>query len=303
MFIFDRKIKETLNHKIHTFNLSKFKNHSAMRNEFVIMPMNEFTETLNSDSHFKNKFYTVFLFKEAAGTIIIDSQEFELQSQKFFFINYNQVYHLKNDRSCTGDVLLFTKSFYNYIYTGNKMIKSDTALHNVSPFIVLKEENMQDLAQIFNELRKEYLSHKLLRKEIVCLLLKVFMLKYIRNSNKKNKINTSITHKKDIVNNFSNLVNQHYKELKTTSKYAEKLHLTPNYLNALVKESLDITAGQFIKNRIILEAERLLLHTTLSITEISYELGFNDNSHFGKYFKSVKKTSPNTYRLMQNTDE
>jgi len=194
---------------------------------------------------------------------------------------------------------MFTKSFYNYVYTGNKMIKSDTALNDVAPYLLLSEESTIDLSQTFEELRQEYLKNKLLRKEIICLLLKVFVLKYIRNSNKKNRIDRSLNHKKEIVEKFGHLINQYYKELKTTSKYAEKLNLSPNYLNVLIKESLDISAGQMIKNRVILEAQRLLMHTTLSIIEISYELGFNDNSHFGKYFKSATKYSPNEYRLLK----
>lgn len=263
------------------------------------MPYSKFREKLNSDSHYKNKFFAVLLFKDAGGYLIIDDQEYELKSQKFFFINYNQVYHFKDHEETDGDVILFTKSFYNHVYTGNKMIKSDTALHNVSPFILLNSEKFKDLNQTFKELSSEYKLNLLSRKEILCLLLKVFMLKYIRNSAKKDLLNRSLDHKKKLVDDFNDLVNLHYKELKTTSKYAEKLNLTANYLNALVKETMDITAGQVIKNRVILEADRLLLHTTLSIIQISYELGFNDNSHFGKYFRSAKGMSPNHFRNAQ----
>lgn len=291
-----------MNHKIQSLTLGKLKSHSALRNEFIIIPFEEFAGKLQfyNDSHFKNKFYTILIFKKAEGSMIIDQDEFTLMPQKFFFINYNQVYHFKNNQNLEGEVLIFTKSFYNFVYTGNKIIKSDTALHNVAPYILLSDENLSDLFQTFEELRNEYLKNKLLRKEIICLLLKVFVLKYIRNSNKKNSIGRSVDHKKQIVEDFTNLVNLHYKDLKTTSQYAQKLNLSANYLNVLIKESLDISAGQLVKNRVILEAERLLMHTTLSVTEISYELGFNDNSHFGKYFKSVKNLSPNQYRLLQS---
>lgn len=292
-----------LNQKIQSVTLSKLKNHSVLSNELIIMRFDEFAEKLKADSnsHFKNKFYTFLLLKNAEGSIIIDHQEFNIKGQNFFFINYNQVYQFKDTELIVGDVLLFTKSFYNYVYTGNKMIKSDTALHDVAPYIVLSDENLTDLSQTFAELRTEYLKSKLLGKEIICLLLKVFVLKYIRNSNKKNKINRSVDHKKQIVDDFSDLVNQHYKDLKTTSQYAQKLNLSPNYLNVLIKESLDISAGQLIKNRVILEAKRLLLHTTLSVTEISYKLGFTDNSHFGKYFKSATNQSPNLYRALKTS--
>lgn len=279
--------------------LGKLDLRSATRNEFLMMPFSAFNGKLKSGLHYKNKFYAVLLFENANGSIIIDDREFELKSQTFFFINYNQVYYFKDHESNEGEVILFTKSFYNHVYTGNKMIKSDTALHNVSPFISLKSENLSDIKQTLKELRSEYQSHRQSRKEIICLLLKVFVLKYIRNSSKKDLINRSVDHKKKVIDDFNDLVNLHYKELKTTSKYAEKLNINASYLNTLVKEILDITAGQVIKNRIILEAERLLLHTSLSIIEISYELGFNDNSHFGKYFKSVRGVSPNNFRIVQ----
>lgn len=264
-----------------------------------MMPFSAFNAKLQPGLHYKNKFYAVLLFDNADGSIIIDDRKFELKSHTFFFINYNQVYYFKDHESIEGEVILFTKSFYNHVYTGNKMIKSDTALHNVSPFISLKSESLSDIKQTIKELRSEYQFHRQSRKEILCLLLKVFVLKYIRNSSKKDLINRSVDHKKKLVDDFNDLVNLHYKELKTTSKYAEKLNINPSYLNTLVKEILDVTAGQVIKNRIILEAERLLLHTSLSIIEISYELGFNDNSHFGKYFKSVRGVSPNNFRTVQ----
>lgn len=245
----------------------------------------------------------ILLCKNGVGKITIDNEEFGLTADNFSFINYNQVYHIIDDKTIEGDVILFTKSFYNHVYTGNKMIKSDTALHDVAPTIFLNPENLKDINQTFNELTDEYQSQQSSRKEILCLLLKVFMLKYIRNSDKKVLVNRSVDHKKELTDNFIDLVNNYYKELKTTSMYAEKLNLTPNYLNAIVKEKIDITAGQVIKNRIILEAERLLIHTTLSITEISYELGFSDNSHFGKYFKSAKGVSPNSFRLLQTVNQ
>lgn len=98
------------------------------------------------------------------------------------------------------------------------------------------------------------------------------------------------------IEDFRKLVEIHFKELKRTSDYAKKLTITANYLNALVKEKLDISAENFIQNRVILEAERLLLNTDLSVTEISFELGFSDKSHFGKYFKKLKQESPNQFR-------
>jgi AraC-like DNA-binding protein len=269
-----------------------------------MMNLEDFISQLGTTDHLKNKFYAVLLLNEGKGSFAIDNNIFQLASNMVFFINYNQVYHFQDVELCKGSVLLFTKSFYNHIYTGNKIIKSDTALAKMSPFIRLKAESRKDQWQSFEEIKREYQSTKSLFREIICLLLKAFVLKYIRYSDTNTQLNIQSDRKKILVNNFTNLVNLHFKELKTTSHYAKKLNLTANYLNSIVKENLDIPAGKFIKNRVILEAERLLLHTSLSVTEISYELGFSDKSHFGKYFKTEKKYSPNQYRIIksQNSD-
>lgn len=285
---------------IRILTLNKLKSQSNIKSDFIMMNLEDFISQLGTTDHLKNKFYAVLLLNEGKGSFAVDNNVFQLASNMVFFINYNQVYHFQDAKLCEGSVLLFTKSFYNHIYTGNKIIKSDTALAKMSPFIRLKAESRKDQWQSFEEIKREYQSTKPLFREIICLLLKTFILKYIRYSDTNTKLNIQSDRKKILVNDFTNLVNLHFKELKTTSHYAKKLNLTANYLNSIVKENLDIPAGKFIKNRVILEAERLLLHTSLSVTEISYELGFSDKSHFGKYFKTEKGYSPNQYKIIKS---
>lgn len=261
-----------------------------------MMTLPEFLAGIDPARHFTNRFYTILYFQKAGGSVTIDDQTYQLRGDRIFFLNYNQVYHLNPETAARGFVILFTKSFYNHLYTGNKLIKSETVLNDVPVFIDLKAGSRKEHAHAFEEILKEYRKNVLFSTEIICLHLKIYMLKYLRTASSGPSTLLLPDHKKEMVQNFSELVDRHYKEHKTTAPYAEKLNFTANYLNTLVKSQLGISAGTLIKNRIILEAERLLLHTTLSVTEISYELGFSDNSHFGKYFKSVNGISPKSYR-------
>jgi AraC-like DNA-binding protein len=61
-------------------------------------------------------------------------------------------------------------------------------------------------------------------------------------------------------------------------------------------EVLSKTTSEVVQERIILEAKRLLAHTGLNVSEISYKLGFKDNSYFGRYFKKAVGLSPDRYR-------
>ena len=78
--------------------------------------------------------------------------------------------------------------------------------------------------------------------------------------------------------------------------YASLLYITPNHLNALCKELLGESAGELIRKRIILEAKRLLVIKDYSIAEVAYELNFNDNSYFTKFFKKIEGMTPEDFR-------
>ncbi|MEM8863761.1 MAG: helix-turn-helix transcriptional regulator, partial [Chloroflexota bacterium] len=57
------------------------------------------------------------------------------------------------------------------------------------------------------------------------------------------------------------------------------------------------TPGQLIRQEVVLEAKRLFQHTDLTATEISYRLGFNDASYFGRFFKREVGVSPGKFRV------
>jgi AraC-like DNA-binding protein len=94
-----------------------------------------------------------------------------------------------------------------------------------------------------------------------------------------------------LIQQFNELVNVKFKQWKFPRQYADELHITSNYLNMIVKKSLGWSAGYIIRERIVLEAKRLLQSTDLTVAEIGTELGFTDKSNFNKYFKGYVHTT------------
>jgi AraC-like DNA-binding protein len=82
-------------------------------------------------------------------------------------------------------------------------------------------------------------------------------------------------------------------------EYAELLYITPNHLNALCKEHLGMQAGEVIRNRIVLEAKRLLVNKNTSISEIAYYLNFADNSYFSKFLKNTGQVQKSLERSIE----
>ena len=99
-----------------------------------------------------------------------------------------------------------------------------------------------------------------------------------------------------LVRNFQKLIAENYTRLKLPKKYAEMLYITPNHLNAVCKDILEMSAGDMIRNRLVLEAKRLLTNQQLNINEIAFALNFNDNSYFTKFFKKTEGITPEAFR-------
>jgi AraC-like DNA-binding protein len=83
------------------------------------------------------------------------------------------------------------------------------------------------------------------------------------------------------------LLENNFIQKRSVSAYAKELFVTPNYLNYMVKKSSGYPASHHIRHRIILEAKRKIRNTGTPMKQVAYELGFEDLSHFSKFFKKV----------------
>ncbi|QOW09217.1 helix-turn-helix domain-containing protein [Kaistella flava (ex Peng et al. 2021)] len=281
---------------INLVTINSLKRPFSFDGEFVFLTPSDLIAVFNAQNSFKTKFYTLLIVESGSGNLMIDHEVHELQKGRVFFVNYNQVFRFADVEDFKGEAVLFTRSFYNLIYTGNRKIKNDTAFSDLPSFMDFSKNDLANFKTGVSDMKREFATPALLSKEIICLLLKASMLKYIRKTDNPNYSDFKTNRKNSYIEDFKHLVEVHFKELKRTSDYSQKLTISANYLNALIKEKLDISAENYIQNRVILEAERLLLNTDLSVTEISFELGFSDKSHFGKYFKKNTQNSPNNFR-------
>lgn len=95
---------------------------------------------------------------------------------------------------------------------------------------------------------------------------------------------------------FSTLVQSHFREKHEVSFYAQKLHVTPKYLSATIKETTGKTASAIISDTLSIEAQALIKLENLSVKEAAVILHFPDQSTFGKFFKRAVGLSPVEYR-------
>ena len=91
-------------------------------------------------------------------------------------------------------------------------------------------------------------------------------------------------------------MDKHFTENKTTSFFAEQLHITSHHLNLITKNVTGKTASEVIRARSVLEAKRLLTFTDFSVTEIATQLNYFDSSYFSKLFKAETNKTPAAFK-------
>ena len=100
----------------------------------------------------------------------------------------------------------------------------------------------------------------------------------------------------EVVLRFKALVSAQCSHLKSASAYAEQLHVSTEYLNELIKRYTGLSTSQYITSHLILLAKRQLLYTSLSVKEISQQLGFEDSNYFTRLFRRKVGVTPTRFR-------
>src|SRR6186713_3201523 len=99
---------------------------------------------------------------------------------------------------------------------------------------------------------------------------------------------------------FKLVVETHLTEQPSVNTIAEKLALTTSSLYRIVKEYTGISPKDFFTNRLMMEAQRKLHYSNLSVKELAFELGFNDPDYFSRLFK--KSTGKSVSDFLHSQD-
>lgn len=193
-----------------------------------------------------------------------------------------------------GFFLVLSERFSESLNLHKRFPLYASILHN--PSILLSEKDVDSLMDYYQMLKKVIrMTDNPHQLEVAKYLTKAF---FYSNAYYFHKLdNESEKDKQEmLVNNFSRLVEIHFKEHREIEFYAKELCRTPKYMSSLIKKHSGLYAGEWINNRVVLEAKALMSSSKMTIQQISDELNFPSQSSFSKYFKRLAGVSPTQYR-------
>lgn len=92
------------------------------------------------------------------------------------------------------------------------------------------------------------------------------------------------------------LIEQHYREHWTAKEYAQALHTTTMSLSRTCQALGSKSVNDLLQDRLLLEAQRMLIYTSATSSKVAYELGFKDPAYFSRFFKRRTGLSPKAFR-------
>ncbi|MGG1922053.1 helix-turn-helix domain-containing protein [Chryseobacterium sp. NRRL B-14798] len=237
------------------------------------------------------------LFIPQKAIIQVDFQEIEMKTDTLLFINPHVI--LKPCETIGGQLMHFNRDFYCVEIHDHEVACDGILYNNVFeiPFINLNEEQSADIQKIISDIQSELKNEDSGTEEMLRTLLKLIILKSTRIWKQQHQLADNIQQADvQFLRKFSKLVEQHFKTLHTVADYADLLCITPKNLSKKISLVSKDTPNEIIKNRIILESKRLLVHTTMSVKEIAHTLNYEDDAYFVRFFTKHTGISPTSFR-------
>jgi AraC-like DNA-binding protein len=103
-------------------------------------------------------------------------------------------------------------------------------------------------------------------------------------------------HEPALAQNIRAFIDAHFFEPIGPADVVKSLRYSGVYLRQTFRHATGLTLSQAIQNRRMLEARRLLLETTLTLKEIAFRCGFDDEGYFCRVFRKNEGVNPTAFR-------
>ena len=230
-------------------------------------------------------YYDITFVTEGEGRFSIDNQTNEATSRDVFFSKPGEIRNWDTRHIVNGYALIFEDEFLSSLFKDSLFVQHLSFFQSGKPSSKLRlpDELYMRILQILRNIKTEIDTYKQNDVYVLrALLYEVLML--LDREYKKVNMEEETTSKEvgNIhINKFMKLVES---------------HLTEQHLNEIVTSTKGISAKQYIRNKVMDEAKRLLTYTDFPISDIAFELHFSTVSYFIRSFRQHTGETPLLYR-------
>lgn len=261
--------------------------------------------TFEEDGYFdhvqRNNYYSLIWFTHGKGKVKADFSEYDFNENSLFAFSPYQPFMLSGNENLKGVALQFHPDFF-CIHKHQKEVACNGVLFNNiynPPFISVDGVAVATFRMLMEQMKTEMQNPALAQTELLISYLKIFLITASRlRTEQEPKVMIAIADLKEpfILQNLKEAIEKDFKTKHSASDYAKTLNISAKALAKITKAHFNKTLTDLISERIIIEAKRELYLTNKAIKEIAYELGYQDEYYFSRFFKTNADISPQVYR-------
>lgn len=268
-------------------------------NDVLIEDLGSYLDKHYTRLHFphRHSFYHLVLFTRGQGTHTIDFKKFKVKAGQLYCMVPGQVHSWDFEGPMAGYILNFSENYFRSFLLDPHFLDRFSFFSGDSeegvlqlPAAPLQQATgcLDDLVRTFQKTTGPAGDH-----------IKVLLLRFLLLIEDAigSPVRARVPHQKKLMlKTFRNLIEKNYRQLRLPNEYAALLYMTPHHLNALCQELSGRSAGEVIRDRILLEAKRLLVSHEMTAAQIALELNFKDASYFNRFFKKATGLTPFEFR-------
>jgi AraC-like DNA-binding protein len=245
-----------------------------------------------------HSFYHLVLFTKGGGHFTIDFSRFPVTAGQVYFMAPGQVHSWSFEGETDGYVVNFSEALFQSFLKDPQFLEQFRFFYADASeqVIILTPDEQRRADELLREAVTELQERRPFHTDAARMQILLFLILAARSGTATSSSAARTQPNALVLQNFRRLVNSYYSQYKLPKDYAAMLYVTPNYLNALCNDLLGRSAGDVIRERILLEAKRQLVNLDESIAGIGYNLGFTDNSYFTKFFRKYTGQAPEDFR-------
>jgi AraC-like DNA-binding protein len=238
---------------------------------------------------------TILWCDSGLNKYIIDGKEHVFAQNEIVFLTEFHKVNVKNIEQVR--LLRFNRPFFCILDHDAEGGGKGILFFGVSqlPIIKIPDEEMEKFDTLWKMFIIEMKTNDNLQIDMLQMMLKRYLILCTRlyklqmHYPKENK-------ESDIIREFNFFVEQHFKTKHTMAEYAKLLNKSPKTISNIFSKIGSKTPMQYLQNRKMIEARRLLHFTNMQIKEIAYEIGYDDVQTFSRFFKKQESISPSEFK-------
>jgi YesN/AraC family two-component response regulator len=260
--------------------------------------------TFENGSYFdhiqRNNYYSLIWIREGTGKVKADFAEYDFDKDSLFAFSPYQPFMFASN-AIKGIAIHFHPDFYCIHKHQTEVACNGILFNNIyqPPFTRIDESSKSIMMMLIEQMRSETKKAALAQYEILVSYLKIFLITSSRlKTEQQPEALELVSDLKEpfILQHLKEAIEKDFKKKHSASDYAEALNISAKALAKITKNYFNRTITELISERIIIEAKRELYLTRKTVKEIAYELGYDDEHYFSRFFKNNADVSPQTYR-------